>query len=52
MIPHQALILWRMLTAAYGTKRTCRAELTMSVDGVKRKSAVSSQTDAIDPNRT
>jgi hypothetical protein len=34
MIPHQALILWRMLTAAYGTKRTCRAELTMSsVDG-------------------
>ena len=35
MIPHQALILWRMLTAAYGTKRTCRAELTMSVDGGK-----------------
>ena len=22
MIPHQALILWRMLTAAYGTQRS------------------------------
>jgi len=35
-----------------GTKRTCRADLSMSVDGVERKSSVRGQTDAIDPERT
>jgi hypothetical protein len=30
MIPHQALILWRMLTAAYGTKPTWLAGSAMS----------------------
>jgi hypothetical protein len=34
-----------------GTKQTSRADLTMSVDGAERKSAVRSQTNAIDPKR-
>jgi hypothetical protein len=33
MIVHQALILWRMLTAACGTKPTCRCSRHMSVVG-------------------
>jgi hypothetical protein len=40
------------VTSEVGTKRTYRAELTMSVEGVKRKSAVRSQTDANDPQWT